>query len=308
MFVTGLIRIMQAAGVEYEVVPGWQTRSLWRAGLSRTIRAAMYHTTESVDSSFTSGRDAPTLQYCVNGLGYPLYNVLFGRSGKAYIIAAGSAAHAGHGSGGGMTRDDANREAIAFSFDANSSRYPVTAAQLESAAKVGKAMTDDWGGNLVHMMHGEWSVMRSDPTRVPGGWAALKAAIRRGSWSNASPAATRPNPTPAAPSKPVTPTPTMEGPVMSAEEYAEKTWRYTGRDFVNENPQFKDTQLARTYQYTQQTRAEVRELKAMVKALAAAQDKGTGKILEAVEKAERDVIKANAKDVAAELQITTKED
>ncbi|MBO0594095.1 hypothetical protein I2485_02625 [Nesterenkonia sp. E16_7] len=100
-------------------------------------------------------------------------------------------------------RDDVNREAIAFSFDANSSKYPVTAAQLESAAKVGKAMTEDWGGNLVHMMHGDWNPTdRSDPTRVPGGWSALRAAIKRGSWSAARPAATKPAPVKPAASKP----------------------------------------------------------------------------------------------------------
>lgn len=314
MFVTGLIRIMQNAGVPYEVVPGWEKRSLWRAGLSNNIKAAMYHDTQTVDSSFASGRDAPTLQYVINGQGYPLYNVLYGRSGKAYIVAAGSCAHAGKGSGGGMTRDDANREAIAFSFDANQSRYPVTAAQLESAARVGKAMTEDWGGNLVHIMHGEWNSRdRSDPTRIPGGWSALRAAIKRGYWKNKptttptkKPAAPKPAPKPAAPK----PQPIKEGPVMSAEEYAEKTWRYTGRDFVNENPQFKDTQLARTYQYSQETRSEVRELKAMVIAMAKTQDKilkSNGEILKAVEDAEREVIQANARDVAAELQITAKD-
>ncbi|KUG57764.1 LysM peptidoglycan-binding domain-containing protein [Nesterenkonia jeotgali] len=191
MFVTGLTRIMRTAGVEYEVVTGWEKRSLWRAGLSNTIKACMWHDTQSADAAFAGGQDAPTLGYVTSGLGYPLYNVLFGRSGKAYIVAAGSAAHAGKGSGGGMTRDDANREAIAFSFDANQSRYPVTAAQLESAAKVGKAMTNDWGGNLVHMMHGEWNPRdRHDPTRIPGGWSALKAAIERGSWSDVAPSST----------------------------------------------------------------------------------------------------------------------
>lgn len=31
---------------------------------------------------------------------------------------------------------------------------------------------------------------------------------------------------------------------------AAAVWRYSGRDFLNENPQFKDTQIARAYQYT----------------------------------------------------------
>lgn len=166
-----------------------------------------------------------------------------------------------------------------------------------------RVVTGEQGKRGVYgfVYHGSLQADRTDPggprNRFPRD--QFLAEFRRLESGATAPVAARPAPSTPAPK----PEPVKEGIVMSAED----VWRYTGRDFLNEKPQFKDTQLARTYQYAQQTRAEVRELKAMVKALAAAQDKGTGKILEAVEKAERDVIKANAKDVAAELQITTKE-
>lgn len=56
---------------------------------------------------------------------------------------------------------------------------------------------------------------------------------------------------------------------------------------------------------------EAREIKAMVRAMAKAQDEllqGQGKILKAVEDAEQMVVKANAAEVAAELEVTVRED
>lgn len=60
-----------------------------------------------------------------------------------------------------------------------------------------------------------------------------------------------------------------------------------------------------------EARNEAREVKAMVKAQAQALDtllKGQGAILKAVEEAETQVIQANAKDVAEELEISVRED
>ena len=62
----------------------------------------------------------------------------------------------------------------------------------------------------------------------------------------------------------------------------------------------------RSYDQSRANRGEIRELKAMVKALAKAQDEGHGKILDAVENAERDAIKVTAAEVAAELEAETK--
>lgn len=86
--------------------------------------------------------------------------------------------------------------------------------------------------------------------------------------------------------------------------------RWRGLDYVNDNPSSKDAQIARAHQYSMQARSEIREVKAMVRAMAKAQDEllqGQGKILKAVEDAEQVVIQANAAEVAAELEVTVRE-
>ena len=183
MFLSGIERVLKRAGVKYTIVSGAKTRTAHKGGL-REVRAQMFHTTETADSSFARGADAPTLGYVLSGLGYPLYNLLYGRSGHVYVVACGTAAHAGKGSGHGMPKDQANFYSIGHSADANSSKYPVTAAQLDSMARVAKSFNDDWATPRRTVMHGEWAPSRrSDPTKVPGGWAALKQAIKRGYWS-----------------------------------------------------------------------------------------------------------------------------
>lgn len=87
---------------------------------------------------------------------------------------------------------------------------------------------------------------------------------------------------------------------------AERVWMFRGLDYLNDSPTTQQAKLSRAHQYSFQARSEVRELKAMVKALAKAQDEGHGKILDAVENAERDAIKVTAAEVAAELEAETK--
>lgn len=182
MFLTGLERILKQANVDYTVVPGAESRTAHRGGL-RGVTAQMYHTTETKDSVFDQGGDAPTLSYVVDGLGYPLYNILYGRSGHAYIVACGTAGHAGRGSGFGMPKDQGNYHSVAHSADSNSGRYPITAAQLDSMARVAHELDNDWKNGLRDVMHGEWAPgRRSDPTRVPGGWPALRRAVKAGEW------------------------------------------------------------------------------------------------------------------------------
>ena len=207
MFLTGLPRVLDDAGVPYSLTAGCQTRSLYRSGIT-DVRAVFWHTTESTDKTFARGANAPTLAYVTRGLSYPLYNLLVGRDGRVHVVAYGAAAHAGEGSIGGrpaIPRDQGNRYAFSISFDANNKGYPVTAAQLETAARLGAAIDREWRGTIRHIMHGEWSPgRRSDPTRIPGGWAGLRAAIKRGHWADRDLNVTAPDkPTP----KPDTPTP-----------------------------------------------------------------------------------------------------
>lgn len=198
MYLTGLDRLLRDADVPFKTQSGWKQRTAHAGGL-RTVKGVIWHTTETADSTFRrSSSDAPTLAYVTRGAGYPLYNLLIGRDGTAHIVAAGTAAHAGRGSGHGFTRDDANRESIGISFDANQHGHKVTDAQLETAARIGAALDAEWNGALRHVMHGEWAPgRRSDPTGVD--WAKLRAAIDRGYWTtDATSGASKP------PSKPST--------------------------------------------------------------------------------------------------------
>ena len=185
IYLTGLARVARAAGLTVHEVSGWQTRTAHRGGL-KSITAAFVHTTETADKTFDrSSADAPTLAYVTRGLGYPLYHVLFGRSGAAYVVAAGTAAHAGKGSGFGLPRDEANHHAVGVSFDANGSRHPVTAAQLDAGARFLHQLNADFPDPLRLVMHGEWApTRRSDPTKVPGGWDALRVAVERVKWES----------------------------------------------------------------------------------------------------------------------------
>ena len=187
MFLTGLDRVLNDSGVKWTARPGWATRTAHRGGLV-AMRAVMWHTTESSAATFNTGRDAPTLGYVESGLGYNLYNILIGRSGRAYLIAAGTAAHAGKGTGHGLPTNNGNRYSVGISFDANNNSHPVTAAQLETGARLGAAFDREWNNSLRHVMHGEYARpkgRRTDPTKIPGGWGALRSAINRGYWRNA---------------------------------------------------------------------------------------------------------------------------
>lgn len=214
VMLTGLDRVIAAADLPFTKQPGADSRTAHRGGL-REVKGVIWHTTETADNAFRDGRTAPTLSYVTRQTSY---NLLIGRDGHVYIIASGTAAHAGKGSGHGFTRDDANRESIGVSFDANSSSFPVTAAQLDAGARLGAALDQEWKGSLRHVMHGEWAPgRRSDPTRVPGGWAALRAAIKRGSWDGSAPAPSKPSTSTA--SKPST---SKSIPTMAAEVKAGK--------------------------------------------------------------------------------------
>lgn len=213
MFLTGLPRVLDDAGVSWSAVAGWQTRTLWKAGITE-VRAVFWHTTETQDAAFTPARGpAPTLSWVKGDTKekpYPSYNLLIGRDGHVHLVAAGAAAHAGKGQIGGtpvIPKDLGNRYAFGISFDANNSRHPITAAQIEAGARLGAAIDREWRGTIRHIMHGEYAPgRRSDPTMIPGGWSAFRAAIKRGYWKQDP----TPDPDPAPKPDPTTPAPPAE--------------------------------------------------------------------------------------------------
>ena len=66
---TGLPRMLEEAGIDYELTPGWddQALALWGKPMDGVL-ATVIHTTETADSSFARGADAPTKAWIKRGL------------------------------------------------------------------------------------------------------------------------------------------------------------------------------------------------------------------------------------------------
>lgn len=231
-FLTGLGRVLTTAGVTWEGVPGWETRTGYtdREGRPRgydEVYGAVVHTTESDDSAFAKAaagdrayRDpqAPTLDVVADRWGTRgshTYAMLIARDGTVRLIGAGPGWQAGHGTwptkvagpNPGVRDGEANFHTIGISMDANESKYPVTEAQLVTLVKILVQLKREWAPDRFEiMMHGEWQPVgypgaegRTDPTRIPGGWDAIRRAVAAGAWpvkkkptQSATPATTRP--------------------------------------------------------------------------------------------------------------------
>ena len=198
MSIPGIGRVLKDAGIEHTLTDGWRDRIWVRLDEEgrpynfdwTDIRAVTVHTTESDPAAFRRGEDAPTIGWVTNGQGYHTYALLIGRSGHVYVISAHAGAQAGYGVwphtgnvGAVIPRDMGNSYSLGVSMDA-SVQYPPTREQLEALARVLHALQEEWGGELTIIGHGEyngWRV-RTDPTGVPGGMDAVRAAAKRGTW------------------------------------------------------------------------------------------------------------------------------
>ena len=216
-FLTGLSRVLDSAvGPDnWTGVPGWETRTGYTTpeGGPRgydEVYGAVIHATESPDSAFEKAaaghrayRDpqAPTLDVVADRWGRRgahTYAILIARDGTVRLIAAGPGWQAGNGTwptkvagpNPGVRDGEANFHTIGISMDANSSKYPVTEAQLVTLVKILVQLRKDWAPDRFEiMMHGEWQPVgfpgaegRTDPTRVPGGWGAIRRAVAAGAW------------------------------------------------------------------------------------------------------------------------------
>ena len=193
MAIYGIARVLKNAGIPHTLTDGWRERVWHRGGKPfdwDEIRAVVTHTTESAPSAFQRGEDAPTLQWVIAGQGYHTYSLLIGRPGHVYVISAHPGAQAGFGvwphtgrRGSVIPEDQGNSYSLGVAMDA-SVQHPPTRQQLESLARVLHALQEEWDGELEIIGHGEyngWKV-RTDPTGVPGGMDAVRAAAKRGTW------------------------------------------------------------------------------------------------------------------------------
>ena len=198
MSIPGIGRVLKDAGIEHTLTPGWRDRIWVRLDEEGKpynfdwdeIRAVVTHTTESAPSAFQRGEDAPTLSWVIGGQGYHTYSLLIGRSGHVYVISAHPGAQAGYGvwphtgrRGTVIPENQGNSYSLGVAMDA-SVQHPPTRQQLESLARVLKALQEEWDGELEIIGHGEYNnfQVRTDPTGVPGGMDAVRAAAKRGTW------------------------------------------------------------------------------------------------------------------------------
>ena len=198
MSIPGIGRVLKDAGIEHTLTDGWRDRIWVRLDEKgrpynfdwTDIRAVTVHTTESDPAAFRRGEDAPTLQWVIAGQGYHTYSLLIGRSGHVYVISAHPGAQAGYGVwphtgnvGSVIPRDMGNSYSLGVAMDA-SVQHPPTREQLESLARVLHALQEEWDGELEIIGHGEYNnfQVRTDPTGVPGGMDAVRAAAKRGTW------------------------------------------------------------------------------------------------------------------------------
>lgn len=95
---TWLADVLRAAGLKVVEVDGWETRG--RAEMGTVKGVLLHHTAGAAEG------DAPSLNLIVKGrkdLPGPLSQLVLGRSGTFYIVAAGRCNHAGAGSWHGVT-------------------------------------------------------------------------------------------------------------------------------------------------------------------------------------------------------------
>ena len=217
-FLTGLGRVLDTAvgRDNWTGVPGWETRTGYTdpdSGKPRgydDVYGAVIHTTDTKDAAFAKAaagdrayRDpqAPTLDVVADRWGTRgshTYAILIARDGTVRLIAAGPGWQAGRGTwptkvagpNPGVRDGEANFHTIGISMDANGSAWPVTEAQLVTLVKILVQLRKEWAPDRFEiLMHGEWQPVgfpgaegRTDPTRVPGGWDAIRRAVDAGAW------------------------------------------------------------------------------------------------------------------------------
>ena len=185
VFYTGLARLARNAGLVVREVNGWKSRTLGtRPNGMAGARGCLWHHT-ATSASAVKSRNNPTLNYMVNGLGYPLSNFGLAWDGSIDVIAAGAAAHAGKGRYGSRIPKDRGNDYLLGVEVEGTTGLTWSDAQLESSARLGHAMNKEWGSSFLQIGHNEYAPGRKiDPTGIPGGMPALRKAISRGYWKN----------------------------------------------------------------------------------------------------------------------------
>jgi hypothetical protein len=194
IWLTDLADGLRARGLTVVEVEGWKTRGVTNQNPPHQklalagVRGVLWHHTATNRGAFAHN-DAPTLNLCTHGrsdLPGPLCQIVFGRTGIVYVIAAGLGNHAGAGGGFGITRDMGNWELIGIEMESSGvAPWDWTDDQLRIAPYLGAALMDMYGTtlNIGHMEYSSGG--KIDPAGWPGGMDGLRAQITAVSGSAA---------------------------------------------------------------------------------------------------------------------------
>ena len=151
---------LRAHGLTVHETPGWQNRGSSTLNPSGVV---CHHTASA------AGSDHPALGTVINGrpdLNGPLCNVLLARNGDCYIIAAGTANHAGTGGWRGLT---GNSSVLGIEAETHGVGEPWPAHQIDAYVRLCAAMCD--GGGFTPdtvCYHREWAPTRKPDPAGPG--------------------------------------------------------------------------------------------------------------------------------------------
>jgi hypothetical protein len=185
MKLSNLANVLRSAGLTVVESPGWADRGYAGQDL-RQVRGVLWHHTATNRTRYAL-QDAPTLSMCLNGrpdLPGPLCNIVFGRNGTVYLLAAGAANHAGAGSAPGVSTDMGNHYLIGIEMESSGiAPWDWTEDQIRIAPHLGAALERAYLGWLdeserLQLGHLEYSSQgRIDPAGWPGGMDGLRASI-----------------------------------------------------------------------------------------------------------------------------------
>lgn len=167
-----LLAALRGSGYPVHEVSGWRTRK--RPNGSFTPKGVLVHDTVGAQTG-----DAPTLNVATNGrsdLPGPLYNVLIGRSGKIYLIAAGRCAHAGSGSLPGVASGNRQLYGVALENAGGDIKQPYPPVQLLSLKAVVASINDALGVPFSNV----WGHKEYAPGRKIDPWGIDMDGFRKG--------------------------------------------------------------------------------------------------------------------------------
>lgn len=183
MKLSNLAKDLRKYGLTVVEVDGAANRGYAGQDMQELLGVLWHHTATPRSNYLLS--DSPTLNLCINGrsdLPGPLCQLVLGRSGTVYFIAAGVGNHAGRGGGAfGIPRDMGNHHLIGIEMESSGiAPFDWTDDQKRVAPYLGAALALIFWPNKDHAQlgHSEYSSEgKIDPAGWPGEMNGLRASI-----------------------------------------------------------------------------------------------------------------------------------